>query len=113
MPRILTLTRVADPSTDSWLTTVAAEYGCGKKARVFAGIGISGERVAMWIKPDGSGFGAIDARPDLFIRACKAASRGDFSGLSTHGGVDEYEFEPGSFDYNADEIGVTASLSLV
>lgn len=108
----ITLTRVKDPTKDSWLNAVARDYAVPKGARVFAGWGLHDDRVAFWIGPDGGGFGAIDKDPVGYVELSRAMEREDHDFESDHPGVDEYVFDPGAFDPDAEtlEFDVRSSL---
>ena len=108
----ITLVRGKDPSTDPWLVAVSRDYEIPENAHVFAAGGLQDEeRVAFWIGKDGGGFGCIDNQHDLYVKASEAAINGDFTLMSEHGGVDEYEFDAGTFKYNAKTITTKAKLS--
>lgn len=104
MLNAVTLTRV-DDIADEWLLAVARDYEIPDDARVFFGRGLAGENIAFWIYSDGSGFGAIDSDPKGYLRFSKNPNE------YNHPGVDEYEFGPESYDYDARRLKVEASLS--
>lgn len=109
----ITLRRIENISRDRWLRAVAADYTLPEShAAVFVGWGFNDERIAFWIHPDGSGFGAIDRDPEGYVKLSAAISRGDLDFNSNHPGVDEYEFAPGTFDPLSEVLEVDARLSL-
>lgn len=124
MPRI-ELSRItpAAAAADPWLQAVAADYAIPDEPAVFVGTGLQGERIAFWIGEDGGGFGCIDAHADLYVRASAAMAAvahlpedapersAAFAPMAQHGGVDEYEFEPGAFKYTAKRLQVPARES--
>lgn len=121
MPKIV-LTRVSDPSADPWLAAVSSDYEVPEDAHVFAGTGLYGERVAFWIGADGGGFGAIDSKPELYVRASAAMAgcpedadaetrAATFALMAEHGGVEEYVFEPDTYSYAAKRLSVDAETS--
>lgn len=100
--------------SDPWIAAVSGDYSVPRDAVVFAGEGLCGERVAFWIGADGGGFGAIDSDPDGYVELSAAMARGDYGYSGSHGGVDEYEFEPGTFsaaERAGRELDVAAQLS--
>lgn len=108
----ITLHRVENISRDRWLVAVADDYTLPEgHAAVFIGRGLNDERIAFWIHPDGSGFGAIDSDPEGYVASSRAMSDGRLDDAH-HPGVDEYEFEPGTFDHLAEVLEVRAGLSL-
>jgi hypothetical protein len=106
----ITLTKVKDPTVSRWLQAVGSDYSVPRNAQIFWGWDNEGlgERVAIWVDTDGGGFGAIDADPDGYVRWHDAMRKGDLDATraasETHPGVDECEFEPGSFDPAAETI---------
>lgn len=125
MPSIIELTRItpAAAAADPWLQAVASDYSTPDDPAVFVGTGLDGERIAIWIGEDGGGFGCIDARPDQYVAASAAMAAvahlpkdaperlAAFAPMAQHGGVDEYEFDEGSFKYRAKRLWVPASLT--
>ena len=108
----ITLRRIESISRDPWLRAVAADYTLPEgHASVFVGWGLHDERIAFWIHPDGSGFGAVDGDPEGYVKSSKAMSEERFDD-ATHPGVDEWEFEPGQFDPLAETIEFDARSSL-
>jgi len=100
---MLTLHRVrsGDVHKDAWLAAVQDAYFVPAHASVFAGVvEETDERVAFWIAPDGSGFGAIDNNPEEFVKFHNDPDNYD----GFYPGVDEHEFDPGTYDPNADTI---------
>ena len=108
---MVTLTKVQNPSNDSWLRAVRADYSVPRNAQVFCGWSHHGERVAVWVEADGGGFGAVDGDPDGYLALSRAIARDDQNFNSSHPGVDEYEFEPGTFDPAAETIELDARSS--
>ena len=110
------LTRQDDVSSDLWLQAVMADYAVPKPCHTFVGIGLADERVAFFIGEDGGGFGAIDSNPTGYVELSAAFASKDKArinaAISKHGGVEEYEFEPGTFKYDAKRIVTDAELTL-
>lgn len=102
----ITLTR--STASDPWIEAVARDYSIPEEPHVFVGTGLHGERVAFWIGKDGGGFGCIDSDPDGYVRLSAAFASEDKAlinvAMRRHGGVDEYEFEEGTFRYNAKSL---------
>jgi len=86
----ITLTKVQDPAASRWLRAVSADYEVPRNAQIFMGWGLHDDRIAVWVGEDGGGFGAIDGDP----------------------GVDEYVFEPGTFDPTAETLELPANSTL-
>jgi hypothetical protein len=107
----ITLTKVQDPITSRWLEVISADYDVPRNAQIFWGCGLQDERVAVWVGEDGSGFGAIDGDPDGYVKLSEALERGDLAFDTSHPGVDEYVFEPGTFDPAAETIEFDVRLS--
>lgn len=106
------LRRIENISRDPWLRSVAADYTLPEgHASVFVGWGLDGERMAFWIHPDGSCFGAVDSDPEGYVKSSKAMAEERFDD-ATHPGVDEWEFEPGQFDPLAATLEIEAHSSL-
>jgi hypothetical protein len=100
---------------DPWTSAIMADFEVPKGARVFVGSGLDeGERVVFFIDKTGGGTGYIDRDPAGYIEMSKALAAGnhDLGGVPFHPGPDEYEFDEGTFDYNAREIIQDASMSL-
>ncbi len=114
MTRYIELERINNPCNDSWLVAVARDYAVPRNASVFLGEGLHGERVACWIGENGSGFGAIDRDPEGYVRFSRALAleTGEDSDDLDHPGVDEWEFEPGKFNYDAHQIKIEVRSSL-
>lgn len=113
-----TLSLPVSHSPSRWAKAVTALYDTHRRAIVFEGSTPAGERVALFVAPDGSAFGAIDAQPDALIRYAEALlSRPDADPSSCsepeHPGVSEGDFPPGSFDPKAQVLSVSASLELL
>lgn len=106
------LTKVKDPTADRWLRAVGADYAVPRNAQVFAGWGLHDDRVAIWVGEDGGGFGAIDKDPNGYVALSEAIDRGDIASEVNHPGVDEWEFEPGTFDPTSETIEVEVGSSL-
>jgi len=114
MTRYIELERINNPGNDRWLVAVARDYAVPQNARVFLGEGLHGERVAFWIGEDGGGFGATDHDPEGYVRFSRALAleSGENSDDLDHPGVDEWEFEPGKFNYDARQIKIEVHSSL-
>lgn len=109
---------------DPWTAALMADYETPKAAHVFVGHGLEfTERIAFFIGKDGGGIGFIDSDPVGYIEASKhMAAATEYKAI--HGvwptltkarlnaGPDEYEFDAGTFNYNAEEIVQEASMSL-
>jgi hypothetical protein len=108
----ITLRRLNDGETDSWLDAVAEDYSVHQPAGIFVGRGLHGERIAFWLDANGGGFGAVDGDPTGYVKAFKARIRGEDHLDGDHPGVDEWEFEPGQFDPHAEELEISAGSSL-
>ena len=108
----ITLTKVQDPTASRWLTAISADYDVPRNAQVFAGWGLHDDRIAVWVGEDGRGFGAIDRDPEGYVVLSAALERGDLAFDTSHPGVDEYEFESGSFDPAAETIEFDVRSSL-
>jgi hypothetical protein len=114
----ITLTKVQDPAASRWLMAINSDYDVPKGATVFSGYDHegNGDRIAIWVAPDGGGFGAIDRDPDGYVAFSDAMWAGDFAAAKVasemHPGVDEWEFDPGTFDPTAEtiEVGVRQSF---
>ena len=100
----ITLTKVQDPTTSRWLTAISADYDVPRNAQIFWGWGLHDDRIAVWVGEDGRGFGAIDRDPEGYVALNAALDRGDLAFDTSHPGVDEYEFESGTFDPAAETI---------
>ena len=108
----ITLTKVQDPTASRWLTAISADYDVPRNAQVFAGWGLHDDRIAVWVGEDGRGFGAIDRDPGGYVEFSEAMRKSDLNFESNHPGVDEYEFESGTFDPNAETIEFDVRSSL-
>ena len=108
----ITLTKVQDLTTSRWLMAISADYDVPRNSQIFWGWGLHDDRVAVWVGEDGRGFGAIDKDPEGYVALSAALDRGDLDFESNHPGVDEWEFEPGTFDPSADTIELEAGSSL-
>lgn len=109
---------------DPWIAAIMNDYETPARAHVFVGPGLeSNERVVFFIGEDGGGNGYVDADPTGYVEASKQlAIASEFEkqhGVwppmqkNFHGGPSEYEFDAGTFKYNAKEIVQTASMSLL
>jgi hypothetical protein len=110
---------------DPWITAIMADFYVPPAARVFVGNGLDeGERVVFFIGKEGGGTGYIDRDPAGYIEMSKTLAAFDHY-EAVHGerpegadtvyltrGPDEYEFDEGTFDYNAREIIQEAGMSL-
>lgn len=108
----ITLTKVQDPTASRWLRAVSADYDVPRNAQVFWGWGLHDDRIAVWVGEDGRGFGAIDQDPDGYVAVSAAIERGDLAFDASHPGVDEYVFEPGTFNPAAETIEFDVRSSL-
>ena len=110
---------------DPWIAAIMADFYVPPGVRGFVGAGLEeGERVVFFIGKDGGGTGYIDRDPAGYIEMSKTlAAHAHYEAV--HGerpegadpldlarGPDEYEFDEGTFDYNAREIVQDASMSL-
>lgn len=109
---------------DPWIAAIMNDYALPEKPHVFVGAGLeSNERVVFFIGPDGGGYGYVDADPSGYVESSKwltiAVEFEKANGVwpptpeNMHGGPSEYEFDEGTFKYNAKEIVQTASMSLL
>ena len=105
------LTKVKDPTVSRWLQAVSSDYMVPRNAQIFWGWGLHDDRIAVWVGEDGRGFGAVDKDPAGYVELSEAISRDDLHFESNHPGVDEWEFEPGTFDPSADTIEFEAGSS--
>ena len=110
---------------DPWITAIMADFYVPPSARVFVVAGLDeGDRVVFFIGKDGGGTGYIDRDPAGYIEMSKTLAAFEHY-EAVHGerpegadtvdlahGPDEYEFDEGTFDYNAREIVQDASMSL-
>jgi hypothetical protein len=98
MPEYIRLDRIENPGDDEWLAAVARDYEVPQNPSIFVARGPNDERIAFWIGPDGGGFGAVDGDPEGYIQLSQhfAGLNPDYTGH--HRGVEEYEFDPGTFD---------------
>lgn len=108
----ITLTKVKDPNSSRWLKAVSSDYSVPQNAQIFWGWGLHDDRIAVWVGADGGGFGAIDKDPEGYISLSEAINRRDYNFESSHPGVDEWEFEPGTFDPTAESIEIEVGSSL-
>jgi hypothetical protein len=100
---------------DPWIAAIMADFYVPPGARVFVGNGLDdAERVVFFIGKDGGGTGFIDRDPAGYIEMSKALAAGnhDLGGVPFHPGPEEYEFDEGTFNYNAKSIVQEASMSL-
>ena len=110
---------------DPWIAAIMADFYVPPGVRGFVGAGLEeGERVVFFIGKDGGGTGYIDRDPAGYIEMSKTlAAHAHYEAV--HGerpegadtvdlarGPDEYEFDEGTFDYNAREIVQDVSMSL-
>jgi hypothetical protein len=86
----ITLTKVKDPGNSAWLQAITKDYDVPRNSQVFWGWGLHDDRIAVWVSPNGGGFGVVDMDPD----------------------VDEWEFNPGTFDPSAETIELKAGSAL-
>jgi len=121
--RLTRVDRVA-AEHDPWIAAIMNDYETPARAHIFVGPGLeSNERVVFFIAEDGSGNGYVDADPAGYIELSKqlaiAVEHEKAHGVwpvfptNGHGGPSEYEFEEGTYKYNAKEIVQTASMSLL
>ena len=108
---------------DPWTAALMADYEIPKAAHVFVGRGLEiTERIAFFIGKDGGGIGFIDRDPMGYIEMSKhMAAATEYERVHGHwppspgklaAGPEEYEFDEGTFNYNAKEIVQDASMSL-
>jgi len=125
--RSVKLTRVdlVAAKHDPWITAIMADYEIPKSPHVFVGSGLEHtERIVFFIGKDGGGLGFIDNDPIGYIEESKhiavaveyEKTHGTWPPSDPdrrrHGGPDEYEFDGGSYDYNAKEIVQVANMTL-
>jgi hypothetical protein len=113
----ISLTRIDTVAAkhDPWTAALMDDYETPKAAHIFVGRGLEdNERVAFFIGKDGGGIGFIDRDPAGYIEMSKALAAGnhDLGGVPFHPGPDEYEFDEGTFNYNAKSIVQEAIMSL-
>jgi hypothetical protein len=107
---------------DPWTAALMDDYETPKAAHVFVGRGLEdNERVAFFIGKDGGGIGFIDRDPMGYVEASKhMAAAIEYKAVhgvwppslgSLAAGPEEYEFDEGTFNYNAKEIVQEASMS--
>ena len=111
---------------DPWIAAIMADFYVPPGVRGFVGAGLEeGERVVFFIGKDGGGTGYIDRDPAGYIEMSKTlAAHAHYEAV--HGerpegadtvdlarGPDEYEFDAGTFDYNARELIEDASWDLL
>lgn len=119
----LTRVDIVAAKHDPWTAALMAGYEMPKAAHVFVGHGLEiTERIAFFIGKDGGGIGFIDRDPAGYIEASKHMTAA-IEYKKVHGvwptspgklaaGPEEYEFDEGTFNYNAKEIVQDASMSL-
>ena len=107
----ITLTKVKDPTVSRWLQAVSSDYSVPRNSQVFWGWGLHDDRIAVWVGEDGRGFGAVDKDPAGYVELSEAISRDDLHFESNHPGVDEWEFEPGTFNPSDEVIEVEVNSS--
>ena len=109
---------------DPWTAALMDDYETPKAAHIFVGRGLEdNERVAFFIGKDGGGIGFIDRDPEGYIETSKRIA-GEIEYERIHGlgtcppspdkfaaGPEEYEFDEGTFNYNAKSIVQEASMS--
>ena len=120
----ISLTRIDTVAAkhDPWTAALMDDYEIPKAAHVFVGRGLEdNERVAFFIGKDGGGIGFIDRDPAGYIEMSKhMAAAVEYE--KVHGvwppspdklaaGPEEYEFDEGTFNYNAKSIVQEASMS--
>ena len=121
----LTRVDIVAAKHDPWTAALMADYETPKAAHVFVGHGLEiTERIAFFIGKDGGGIGFIDRDPIGYVEECKLIAadveyektHGTWPPVDPayrrHGGPEEYEFDEGTFNYNAKEIVQDASMSL-
>jgi hypothetical protein len=107
---------------DPWTAALMDDYEMPEAAHVFVGRGLEdNERVAFFIGKDGGGIGFIDRDPAGYVEASKHMEAAtEYKAI--HGvwppnpsklaaGPEEYEFDEGTFNYNAKSIVQEASMS--
>lgn len=105
------LKKVVNHKKDPWLRAISGDYDIPRDAQVFSGWGLHNDRVAVWVGADGGGFGAIDQDPVGYVKFSRALDAGRDPDVD-HPGVDEYVFEPGTFDPAAETIEFDVNSSL-
>jgi hypothetical protein len=99
-----------------YIRALRRDYSTGKNPAIFQGTTEMGETVTAFVTKKGRAFVALDHDPDGYVTFSEqlASCNGDYSKVTcNHPGVDEWEFEPGSFDPSDDSItieGAKASL---
>jgi hypothetical protein len=86
------------------------DYTCGDAPAIFSGNGLHGETVTAFVREDGSAFVAIDEDPEGYIKF--SAALHDPNATVHHTGVDEYEFDKGTFKYSAKRITINAESTI-
>jgi len=110
---------------DPWITAIMADYEIPKSPHVFVGSGLEHtERIVFFIGKDGGGLGFIDRDPAGYIETSKRIAEEieyeRIHGLGTcppnpdklAAGPEEYEFDEGTFNYNAKLIVQVANMTL-
>ena len=67
-----------------------------------------GEHVALFASQDGSGLALISKEPAAYIEGSR---KQDFA-LMARGSPNEFEFEPGTFDLNDSDSGITLDTKI-
>jgi len=120
------LERVRRPKDDSYIQAVMRDYTTPVDCRVFKGESPLGETLLAFVGKDGSAFFCTDQDPDGYLDYSDTLADlvkeygsydncpiGKINAVPHHGGVDEWEMESGTFDYNATELDIPAEMSLV
>jgi len=98
-----------DLVTDStpYIQALSRDYDVGENPVVFQGTTELGETVTAFVRKSGGAFVGIDSDPEGYVQFSDQLNNcdGDYSTITAHhSGVDEWEFEPGSFDPSAESI---------
>lgn len=111
--KTIELQKVVNPKNDPWLRAISGDYDIPRNAQVFSGWGLHNDRIAVWVGADGGGFGAIDKDPKGYVNFSRALAAGrDPDADHLVAAVDEYVFEPGTFDPTAETIEFDVNSSL-
>ena len=90
----LRFTRIArdsrDPVFGAYIAAARALYDVGHDSVAYIATCAIGERAVLFVRPDGSAFGGIDADPAGLVRSV--------TDPGAHPGLCEYLFDPGTFD---------------
>lgn len=141
----ITLRRIRNPSSNTYIKCLMADYEVPKPCHVFGGPGLNDyEQVVFFIGKDGGGFGAVTSDPDGYVKLSLRMERCRQAAIAVQPGIvdgeeynneawaaynlacgksfepddcnsspDEFIFDPGSFDYDADVLEQDAVLSFL